>query len=247
MGFTDRLGGVTPATMGSLNLGRTDVDSPERVDENFRRFGSATGVTTFVAVHQVHGTDVFHATREVIAGWGAKGHLGSAAGEPPLPIADAIVTTRDACGTRVAVMVRVADCLPVVLADRDHHIVAVAHAGRVGLLDGVLVETISAMRALGADGIRAWIGPRICGQCYEVPTEMAEEAWTQQPATRAQTSWGTPSIDLASGARAQLGALGVTSESVAPCTLESEQLHSYRRDGAASGRQVGAVWFSPEH
>lgn len=244
VGFTNRSGGVTPGTMGALNLGRTDVDDPGHITENFRRFKAFTNVTKIIAVHQVHGTEVLSATAPVVANWTSQGHLGTEAGQPALPVADAIVTTRDECGPGVALVVRVADCLPVVLVDRQRHTVGVAHAGREGLLAGVLRETVAAMRDRGAEDIDAWVGPHVCGRCYEVPAEMAHSAWRQLPATQARTAWGTPAIDLAAGAVAQLADLHVASQVVGGCTRESSDLHSHRRDGVASGRQVGAGWFS---
>lgn len=244
VGFTDRSQGVTPGTMGALNLGRTDVDDPSHVTENFRRFKAIADVTKIIAVHQVHGTEVLSATTSVVATWSPQAHLGTEAGQPALPVADAIVTTRDECGPGVALLVRVADCLPVVFVDRQRNTVGVAHAGREGLLAGVLRETVTAMRDRGAADIDAWVGPHVCGRCYEVPAEMAHGAWRQLPATRARTAWGTPAIDLAAGAVAQLTDLEVASQVVGACTRESSNLHSHRRDGAASGRQVGAVWFS---
>ncbi len=90
----------------------------------------------------------------------------------PAPVAaekaDALVTT----DRRLAVAVRVADCVPVLFADPDAGVVAAAHAGRVGLGAGVLPATVARMAELGAARITAWIGPHICGDCYEVPADL---------------------------------------------------------------------------
>ncbi|MGJ3507317.1 polyphenol oxidase family protein [Enemella sp. A6] len=244
LGFTDRHGGVSAGAMGSLNLGRTDVDDLDHVIENYRRFGEAIAVRRFITVHQVHGPEVLTVTDELIEGWHPLGHLGSAAGAPVLPVADAIVASSRHCPSGTALLVRVADCLPVVLADPERGVVGVAHAGRVGLLGGVLPATVAAMRAAGAERISAWVGPHVCGACYEVPEQMAEDAWGREPATRAETSWGTPSIDLGAGALAQLRHLDVAAVDIDRCTRTDTDLHSHRRDGAGAGRQVGAVWFT---
>jgi len=61
------------------------------------------------------------------------------------------------------------------------------------------------------------------------------------PAARATTSWGTPSLDLGAGVRAQLEADGVRVVEVGGCTRESPDLYSHRRDGAGAGRQAGVV------
>ncbi|NLT30115.1 MAG: laccase domain-containing protein [Propionibacterium sp.] len=243
LGFTDRHGGVSTGPMGSLNLGRTDVDALDHVVENYRRFGAAIGVHRFITVHQVHGTDVLTVTDDLLADRPESAHLGSVAGAPNLPVADAIVGTSATCPPGTALLVRVADCLPVVLVDPERQVVGVAHAGRVGLLAGVLPATVAAMRAAGARRITAWVGPHVCGACYEVPQQMAEDAWRVLPATWARTAWGTPAIDLGAGALAQLGDLGVAAEDIGRCTRTEPDLHSHRRDGAGAGRQVGAVWF----
>ena len=154
--------------------------------------------------------------------------------------ADALVTRRDGVGLAV----RVADCVPVLLADPRARVIGAAHVGRVGLAAGVLQSTVNAMRRKGASDIVAWIGPHICGRCYEVPEALADEFEVLVPGTRSTTSWGTPSVDLGAGVKAVLGGLGVRFTDVARCTLEVPDLHSHRRDAAASGRQAGIIWLS---
>lgn len=157
-----------------------------------------------------------------------------------VPEADGLVTTR----RRTALMVRVADCVPVLLADRAGGVVGAAHAGRRGVELDVVTRTVERMRALGAGEISAWIGPHVCGGCYEVPEEMRAEVAARVPETHAETTWGTPSLDLGAGVAAQLTAAGVAVTAVPGCTREDARLHSYRRDGAASGRFAGLVWRS---
>lgn len=236
--FTDRLGGVTPGAMGSLNLGRSDDDDPDRVLTNHRRLAEALGLGPVMVSHQVHGDRVWTVGPSDVEGWTPRRILGDRVpGQDPLPIADAIVT--DLPG--VACAIRVADCLPVVLADVERHVVASAHAGRAGLLGGVLPATVARMRELGATTILGWVGPHICGRCYEVPEEMARQVWADHPATETTTRWGTPGLDLGAEALAQLADLGVEAVGLDPCTLEDEDLFSHRRD-PNSGRMVGLVW-----
>lgn len=154
--------------------------------------------------------------------------------------ADALVSTRPG----LAVAVRVADCLPVLFAALDGSAVAAAHAGRPGLLAGVLPATVAALRQQTRAPLRAWLGPHVCGGCYEVPEEMAADAGACLGTPRTRTTWGTPSIDLAAGALAQLADLGVEVERVGECTLHGRGLHSHRR-GPEAGRQVGVVWRAP--
>ena len=61
------------------------------------------------------------------------------------------------------------------------------------------------------------------------------------PAAVATTTWGTPALDLGAGVRAQLDDLGVTVVDVSRCTRESDDLYSYRRDGARAGRLAGLI------
>jgi hypothetical protein len=155
----------------------------------------------------------------------------------PSPTADAMVSR----GLPLAVMV--ADCIPAVLVGHgpDGPVLAAVHAGRPGVANGILPAAVERMRAAGASGIRAWLGPSICGDCYEVPDELRDRVAGQVPATWATTSWGTAALDLPAGARSQLEAAGVVLEYAGPCTLESDQLFSYRRS-TTTGRFAGLVW-----
>ncbi len=172
---------------------------------------------------QVHGADV------VVAGAG-----------PARPEADGIVTDRP--GTTL--LVRAADCVPVLLADVEATVVGAAHCGRPGLVAGVVPATVAKMRELGATAIQAWVGPHVCGGCYEVPAEMQAEVAAVVPAALATTTWGTPSLDLGAGVLAQLAAAGASAYDVSRCTREAGDLYSYRRDGAAAGRLAGVIRMS---
>ncbi len=156
------------------------------------------------------------------------------------PEADGIVTDRP--GTTL--LVRAADCVPVLLADPMAGVIGAAHCGRPGLAAGVVPATVARMRDLGAGSTRcvtAWVGPHVCGACYEVPAEMQAEVGEVVPAAVATTSWGTPSLDLGAGVLAQLAAAGVTAHDASRCTRESADLYSYRRDGLRAGRLAGLI------
>jgi polyphenol oxidase len=187
----------------------------------------ATGVP-FARLSQVHGDTVVEVVDDPPAG-----------PSDEVWVADALVTTRRGVG----LMVRAADCVPVVLADPLAGVVGAVHAGRVGTSVDVVGRTVERMHELGARDLQAWIGPHVCGRCYEVPAAMREEVAALVPETRAETSWGTPSLDLGAGVAAQLAARDVAVTAVERCTLEDPDLHSYRRDGAASGRLAGLVWM----
>lgn len=225
--FTDRHGGVSPAPYDSLDLGTPRADAPNALADNLRLVASAFDVETVRIMHQVHGRDVGVVTSEVIG----------APDERPVATCDVLVTTLP----MVALAVRVADCVPVVLADPDAGVVAVAHAGRNGVRNGVVVAAVDQMRSLGAERVEAWVGPHVCGGCYEVPAQMRADVAEQVPATYATTTWGTPSLDLGAGVRAQLAQLGADVHEVGGCTREVSDLYSYRRDQDGAGRFAGLV------
>lgn len=181
-----------------------------------------------VLLRQVHGDRVHVVTRDDLRP-GAR------------PEADAAVTELPG----VALVVRVADCVPVLLADTDGRVVGAAHAGRPGLVAGVVPRAVEAMRALGARDLVAWVGPHVCGRCYEVPDQMRQEVAAAVPESFAETSWHTPAVDVGAGVRAQLVAAGVEVVDASRCTREDDDLWSYRRDGAAAGRCAGVVWVRP--
>jgi YfiH family protein len=157
-----------------------------------------------------------------------------------VPDGDALVTTTRGLG----LMVRVADCVPLVLADPDAGVIGAVHSGRQGLVLDIATRTVEVMREHGAADITAWLGPHVCGSCYEVPEQMRTEVSAVVPEAYAETTWGTPALDIGAGARAQLELAGVTVVEVGRCTREDPDLHSHRRDGAAAGRFAGLVWLS---
>jgi polyphenol oxidase len=234
--FTDRAGGVSAPPFDSLNLAALSDDDPEAVTANLCLVQQEFAATDTVALlHQVHG----RAVRRVGA---ADGSARPTAGVSDLPEADGLVTGEPG----VALVVRVADCVPLLLGDPEVGAVAALHVGRPGLVAGVVQAGLEALTDLGADTarLRAWLGPHVCGRCYEVPPEMREHVEATVPGSGATTSWGTPSVDLGAGVRVLLTAAGVPAEhvqSLGRCTREDPALFSYRRDGKASGRLAGLV------
>ena len=147
----------------------------------------------------------------------------------------------------VVLMVRAADCVPVLLVDAEAGVVGAAHCGRPGLLAGVVPQAVRAMHDLGATAITAWVGPHVCGACYEVPAAMQDEVAAAVPAARATTSWGTPSLDLGAGVHAQLrDARRRRRTTCRGARASPTDLFSYRRDGSAAGRHAGMVRLRSE-
>lgn len=150
---------------------------------------------------------------------------------------DAIITLN---ATQIPAVVT-ADCLPVLLASADGKVRAAVHAGRRGLLAGIIPATITRMRQLTGQQLYAAFGPHICQRCYEVSPELANAAKALLPAACARSRWGSAAIDLAGGAKSQLADLGVKLQASGPCTLEDANFHSYRRDATALRIASGAV------
>lgn len=228
--FTDRWGGVSAAPYEELNLGGAVGDDPDAVRTNRELAAKSLGVEPdrVVWMNQVHGADVV----VVDEPWGSS---------PEIPSVDAIVTTRRG----LALAVLTADCVPVLLADPVAGIAAAAHAGRPGMIAGVVPAALRAMTDLGAEPSRivARTGPTVCGRCYEVPEDMRAEVSAVEPAAYAETSWGTPAVDVSAGVHAQLERLGVRDRERSPvCTRESRDHFSYRRD-RTTGRLAGYVWL----
>ncbi len=153
--------------------------------------------------------------------------------------ADAVMSI----GGRTPLAVMVADCLPVLIAGQTAGgwATAAVHAGRVGLFGGILANAVDQLRAAGAQHLQAWIGPSICGKCYEVPRSMRDEGAAVLSRSAATTRAGTPSLDLPAGAREQLERLEVEAEATGICTLEDPRVYSYR-GGANRDRFAGVIW-----
>ncbi|EMF55426.1 peptidoglycan editing factor PgeF [Streptomyces bottropensis] len=239
--FTDRWDGVSAAPYEQLNLGGAVGDDAGAVTTNRELAAKSLGLEPdrVVWMNQVHGADV--AVVDGPWGSGSGPAPGSGSGSGDIPSVDAIVTTRRG----LALAVLTADCVPVLLADPVAGVAAAAHAGRPGMVAGVVPAAVRAMTELGAEPARivARTGPAVCGRCYEVPEAMRAEVATVEPAAYAETSWGTPSVDVCAGVHAQLERLGVHDREQSPvCTLESRDHFSYRRDGA-TGRLAGYVWL----
>jgi polyphenol oxidase len=110
----------------------------------------------------------------------------------------------------------------------------------------VALRALEAMQALGADPTRtsAWLGPSVCAACYEVPDQMRADVVESAPAAWATSRSGTPALDLRAGLAQALQEAGVAVQTVGPCTAESPDHYSYRRDGR-TGRFAGVVWAQP--
>ncbi|MBN1248691.1 MAG: laccase domain-containing protein, partial [Anaerolineae bacterium] len=150
-----RLGGTSRPPFAALNLGGSVGDDPAAVEENHRRLFAVLGLskTAVVSPHQIHGA------RVVAVGRGDGGSV--------VPATDALVTNQRG----VALLLRFADCVPVLFYDAAHHAVGLAHAGWRGVAARVVPATVAHLvEAFGTDPGDLWagIGPAIGRDHYEV-------------------------------------------------------------------------------
>ncbi len=157
--MSTRRGGVSPSPWESLNLGYATGDALERVAENERRFAAAFGVEPAAIrwVRQVHGDGVALAEElPATVGRGAE-----------IP-ADAVISRTSG----LACAIKVADCVPVLLAAEDASVVAAVHAGWRGVAAAIVPKTVRAMAT--SVPVRAWIGPAISRAAFEIGAEVHE-------------------------------------------------------------------------
>ena len=229
--FTTRAGGVSDAPYASLNLAGHVGDDPDSVALNRKAAGAALGIDPgrITWCDQVHGSDV-----AVVSG--------SDAGRT-FERVDGLVTAE--ADTPLAVVA--ADCVPVLLADRRRGILGAVHAGRPGLVAGVVEVAVGTMLDVGAvrEDIVAAVGPSIGPCCYEVGDDVAAEVTELLPVTKATTRDGRTSLDLTAGVRHVLAREGVRAVTITGgCTAHQPGVYfSYRREGT-TGRQAGIVWRS---
>ena len=224
---TLRAGGVSDGRYASLNLAAHVGDRPAAVAANRLLLREAAHLPAEpLWLEQVHGTDVIRHP-------GDSRHVR----------ADASVAFEP--GRVCAVMT--ADCLPVVLTDRGGTRLGVAHAGWRGLLDGIVEATIAALGTTPAE-LRAWLGPAIGPDAFEVGDEVrAVFAERNQAAVEyfRRNERNRYQADLYGLARLALAAAGVGSvHGGGWCThRESERFFSFRRDGV-TGRMATLAWLA---
>ena len=223
--------GVSRPPFDRLNLGLRCGDDPADALRNRHRLSQWLALPSPPHwLQQVHGTGV-----QRFDG-------------PPLPgdepVADAAVTSVPG----VVLAILSADCLPVLLAARNGHEIAAAHAGWRGLAAGVLEATVAAMRTPAAEVV-AWLGPAAGPAAYEIGEEVREAFVGRDPGPDGAFTATRPGhwrVDLYALARRRLAACGVQAvHGGGRCTL-SEPAHffSHRRDGR-SGRMATLAWIAP--
>ncbi len=209
-----------------------DVALREPADEH--RLAQALNVDAehLLRVHQVHGREVALVTPRVSLTRGTA--------------ADAIVST----DPTFAVAVLVADCVPILIADRHHRVVAAIHAGWRGTAAGIVSATVDAIGALGivAGDLVAAVGPSAGPCCYQVDAVVRDAFLARLPRARAYFTPDGPAnwkLDLWRANVDQLVDANVPAAAVFNarlCTIEHpETCFSYRRDGVGTGRLAAAI------
>lgn len=208
-----------------FNVGTRCGDDPNTVAENRTLLRKALSLPSEPRwLRQVHGTQVViePAHDEVEA--------------------DAAVTRTPG----VVLAIQTADCLPVLFCAGDGSEIAAAHAGWRGLSAGVLETALATMQTPRAN-MMAWLGPAIAAPSYEVGEEVREAFLVHDPAAASAFTATRPghwSCDLYALARQRLQRAGVSRIFGGGLdTFTDRRLHSYRRDGAHSGRMVSVLWI----
>ncbi len=223
--FTTRQGGVSEGPYESLNLGILTDDDPERVLENRRIAAGIAGVDNerIAMGWQVHGTDL----RDWTGTPPDPGYAHPVAGGRDLDKLDGHLTRDEGVG----LLVLVADCFPVALADGNQ--AAMLHCGWRPLAGGIVEKALERFESTPS----AAVGPGIGACCYEVGEEVLEAFSDIEGVARGRM------LDLRAVIAAKLAAAGVTDvQHVDRCTsCEPELYFSHRRDGGVTGRQAGII------
>lgn len=214
-----------------FNVGTRCGDDPAQVARNREFLRETLALPSEpVWLRQVHGTAVLP--------------VGA-----PADVSDEREAEADAAVTHIpgsVLAIQTADCLPVLFTTDDGRAIAAAHAGWRGLAAGVLEATLVALGA-PRERVMVWLGPAIAGVSYEVGEEVREAFIAHDPAAASvctATRLGHWQCDLYALARQRLRAAGVTRVFGGTFdTFTDARLHSYRRDGAVSGRMVSLIWI----
>lgn len=228
-GFPTREGGVSEGPYRSLNLGFSVGDDRSAVERNLELLARAGGfpIGKLHVVSQVHGDRVVAAPEP-----------SSPTLRPAFTEADGIVTARegDVLG------IRVADCIPLLIADPKRRQVAAVHSGWKGTDAEIAARAVEALIATGSapKDLFAALGPHIKSCCYEVSPELAARFRDRfGPAVVREAK--TPHLDLAAAVTQSLTGKGVPKDHVdvlPHCTHCDPRFFSHRRDKGVTGRHM---------
>jgi polyphenol oxidase len=231
-GVSTRDGGVSEGPYATLNVSLVVGDAPERVAANRARLARAVAgeALPVCSCRQVHGA----ASRVIDAALEP-----AAVDREPL---DILLTGQPGH----LLLLKFADCTPVLLYDPRHRWVAIAHAGWRGTALDVAGTAVRALgTAAGSDPADLWagIGPAIGQCCYEVGDEVIAAVGAALPRPERVAGPGRTGrrhLNLAAANRQQLEAAGVPAAQIldaARCTAcERDTFFSHRVQGMPAGR-----------
>ncbi|HEX5245035.1 MAG TPA: peptidoglycan editing factor PgeF [Tepidisphaeraceae bacterium] len=232
--FSTRIGGVSSTPFDSMNLGNPNgceiQDESDRIATNYRMLQEAVGFVSGerVWVHQVHGKTVMRASADAPFDRSAK--------------ADAIVSD----DPRRILSIRVADCVPVLLAGDGGRVVAAVHAGWRGVVAGVVPEALREMNVDPQSCVAA-IGPSISMENFEIGPEVIanfkETMGERAPVSERENGKGH--VDLRAAIALQLAKAGLSQSRIDVtdrCTFrDREEFFSHRRDRGITGRMAALI------
>lgn len=237
--FTTRYGGVSRGEFASLNLGSNRGDDPEAVRENYRRVCAlmGAGIDDCAVTKQVHGSEVRVVTK-------ADRHVCMST----VPYeADGLVTNERG----LPIMCFIADCVPALLCDREHSVIAAVHCGWRSSVADILGETVKKMCALGAkpENIHAAMGAAIGRCCFEtdddVPEAVEKYLSGETQGLFDRRADGKTMVDLRAANAVRLRQLGLKAENIdisPECTMCShEKYWSHRYTKGRRGSQAAAI------
>ena len=251
--FSTRTGGISGlAHTAAMNVAFGRGDAPEVVIRNTEILLDAVGITpeNVISVPQIHSADVLIVEKNSLE---LAGLRGSGVYHPTELQLDGYVINSPA----LAPMVKVADCMPILMCDPDVRIVAAVHSGWKGTANSIAVRAVEAMEKLGAlrGDIVVAIGPAIRTCCYEVGEDFyaefvkirGEEFARRYIPPRSETTPRSElkySADLAAIIVADLTTAGIDAENIDlsdDCTCcDPATFHSHRASGGMRGT-MGAV------
>lgn len=246
--FSTRLGGVSQGYLGSMNLSYARGDAPENVDENFRRIGEILGKerADFVSTDQTHTANV----RKVTGADRGKGITR----ERDYQEVDGMIT--DEPGLVLSAFF--ADCVPLFFVDPVRRAIGLSHSGwkgTAGKIGRVTVEAMEQEFGSNPSDVLAAVGPSICGSCYEVGEDVAEQfraAFAQEEQGRpflTERGGGKYLLDLWEANRRVLREAGILQEHISMtdlCTCCNPQfLFSHRASGGKRGNLGAFLMLKP--
>lgn len=226
-GFTERTGGVSPAPTDSLNTKVSPLapDELQNVSRNLGEIISGSGEIN----------DKF--TLLYLEGKSTVVQVQNVDGLQTLYNADGAVTQQKGA----ALAITVADCLPILLIDKDAGVIGISHAGWKGSVDQITTKVVNQMVSLGAnaENIMAALGPGICADCYEVGPEVAERF--EREFTKKRDN-GKYSLDLAGVNITELKTAGITQiDNLDICTYENTDRFFSARKEKKTGRFLAYI------